>query len=347
MSRWTVRPIRALDGYAVEWADADGLLLSRGNRLFAARAADDRPSLLASFPAPAWKAAAGRWRLLQRLLRFGFYNVLRLPDGSLFVTFDRDIGLVRDGAVHAISGVRRPFRVLRAACALAADGNIYFGEYFYNEQREPVCIYRYRPGAGAVEIVHEFPSGAVRHVHGIYRDPHDERLWCLTGDRDDECRFTTSADGFATTEVVGRGDESWRAVSVQFTADFVYYGTDAEFQDNHLVRLRRATGEREPLCEVDGPVYYSQAVGGDLFFAVTAELCPGQKDRAATLWHVADDAAPSRVVSFEKDALPLHYFQAGILNLSRGPADGAGFYLQGQGLRGADNRVFRVERATG
>jgi hypothetical protein len=183
----------------------------------------------------------------------------------------------------------------------------------------------------------------VRHVHGIYRDPYTDRLWCLTGDRGGECRFVTSDDGFRHVEVVGSGNETWRCVSAQFTKEYVYYGTDAEFRPNHIYRLHLSSGQREVLGEIDGPVYYSRAVGGDLFFAVTAELCPSQKGRSATLWHVSDARAPSRVVSFEKDSWPIHYFQVGVLHLSQGPDDGAGFFMHAVGLAGADNRTFRVE----
>jgi hypothetical protein len=344
MTRWRARPLPPLRRHAVEWADGAGLLLARRNVLYAAAAADAAPRPLARIPAPGWKAIAARLRPLQRLLRFQVYNVLRLPDGSLFVTFDRSIGVVRNGSFRALAGVRRPCRVLRAACALAADGSVYFGEYLLNPERGPVHVYRCAPGSTEVEIVHSFPAGSVRHVHGIYRDPYTDALWCLSGDRGDECRFTTTADGFRSVDVVGCGDESWRGVSLQFTREHVYYATDAEFERNHLYRLARDGGRRQVLGEIGGPVYYSHAVGGDLFFAVSAELCPGQTDRAATLWHVSDSEPPSRVVSFVKDALPVRYFQAGILNLSRGPGDGAGFYFQGQGLAGADNRTFRVER---
>ena len=146
----------------------------------------------------------------------------------------------------------RTGRVLRSACALADDGNVYFGEYFQNPEREPIHVYRYTPGAPKLETVYTFPAGAVRHVHGIYRDPYTSRLWCLTGDRGDECRFLTTDDGFRSVDLVGSGDETWRCVSAQFTRDHVYYGTDAEFQTNHLYRFHRASGDRETLVEIDG-----------------------------------------------------------------------------------------------
>ena len=67
MTRWTVRAVPSLSGYAVEWADADGLLLSRGNRLYHATAPGETPRLYTRVPAPGWKAAVARIRLGERL----------------------------------------------------------------------------------------------------------------------------------------------------------------------------------------------------------------------------------------------------------------------------------------
>src|SRR5262249_41673775 len=44
---------------------------------------------LGVFPAPAWRSVLCRMRPAQRLLRFLFYNVLRMRDDVLFATFDR------------------------------------------------------------------------------------------------------------------------------------------------------------------------------------------------------------------------------------------------------------------
>lgn len=339
---WEVRPEPALAGFAVEWAEPERLLVSRRNRLYRTQAPGGRLSLLAEFPAPRWKASLARLRPAQRALRFLFYNVLALGDGTLFTSFDRSLGRLVDGRFLPIEGLARPFRVLRSACALGDDGCVYLGEYFDNSEREAVHVYRYVPGAGRLEVAYRFPPGAVRHVHGIYHDPQTGWLWCLTGDRGDECRICRTGDGFTTLETVGQGDESFRSVSAQFTERAIYYATDAEFRTNVLYRIDRISGERTALAELDGPVYYSAAVGGELFFGVTAELCPSQIGRSATLWHVSDATPPTRVVSFEKDAWPRRSFQFGILHFSRGPGQDGGFFLHGLALAGADNRTFFV-----
>jgi hypothetical protein len=342
--RWTVDREPALRGYQVEWADEEELLLSKRNQLFRTKEPGAPLELVAGFPAPAWRAAAARMRPLQRLLRFVFYNVIKLRDGRLFVSFDRSIGLVDGGRFEPIRTLR-PARILRGACALADDGNVYFGEYLANRERGPIRIYRYTSGRAEPEVVHDFSSHGVRHVHGIYRDPHDGSLWCATGDVGGECRILRSEDGFASIETVGEGDESWRSVSLAFTESHVYYAMDAQFEQNRILRLDRRTYERQVLGDVDGPVYFCRAVGRDVFFTVTAELCPSQVGRAASLVRISDDGEPETLCSFEKDRFRVGLFMMGTLNFPSGPWAPDRFYLHGVGLQQADNETFVVRRS--
>lgn len=340
--RASVGELPALRGFTVEWAEPGFFLLSRRNRLYRSEALRPPWTPLGEFPAPFWKSAIARLRPAQRALRFMCYNVLLLPDDEIFVTFGRDVGVFRGGVFHRLDGLRRPCRVLRSACALDDRGDVYFGEYIDNPERGEILVYRYTTGNDRVEVVHRFAPGAVRHVHGIYFDPFERSLWCLTGDWEHECGILKTSDGFRTLEPVGRGDETWRAVSILFTEGHVYYGMDAEFRTNHVFRLDRATGERTDLGEIDGPVYYSAAVGSDLFFAVTAELCPSQKGRSATLWHVSEGSELSPVTSFEKDAWDRRLFMHGMLHFPRGPGLNGSLLFHAVGLKSADNRTFRV-----
>jgi len=338
---WSVSEERRLRGYAVEWLATDSMLLSRRTRLYRQQGTAP-PELLGKIPAPWWERAAGRFRLGQRLLRALVYNVVPLGDGSLFVTYGKRVGLLRGGRFTPLA-LGRPCRVLRGGAAVGRDGCVYFGEYRTNRERQNVRVYRYPPGASEVEVAHVFHAGEVRHVHGIQRDPYDDSLWCLTGDFGQECRMLRTDDGFRTLQTVGSGDESWRCVSLLFTATHIYWATDAEFERNKLYRMERIGARREVLGELDGPTYYSQACGEDLFFGVAAQLCPSQTGRQASLW-CWNDGGLERVAAFEKDALPVSLFLPGTLHFPSGPGRAAEFYFHGVGLRRADNRTFRVQR---
>lgn len=337
---WTVREVEAWRGFAVEWAERGRFYLSRRHVLYHAATVAAPPTRVAVIDAPRWKALASHSRLAQRLLRFMVTNVAPLPGGDLLVAFDRTVGLVRQGHFAPAAGLRRPCRVLRSACAVSPEGLAYFGEYLANDDRGAIHLYEYTPAENRAAVVHTFAAGSIKHVHGVYHDPYSDAMFCLTGDRDAECRVLRSTDRCRTFETVGAGDESWRAVSLLFAAGSVTYGSDAEYRSNHLYRVDRATLARRSIGEVGGTVFYSKAIGDDLFFATTAENAPSQTDNVAALWHVGADERCRQLVSFAKDRWHPTWFQFGMLQFAGGVSDTeACFHTVGVD---GDNRVYRI-----
>lgn len=345
---WLVKDVPQLKGYAIEWVQPEFAILSKRNRLYQARTPMSELQLIGEVKSNGLKQIAANFRLGQRLGRFMVYNAIPLADGTIFVTFDTQVGLVSKGVYQPLDGLGRPFRVLRGACAVGKDGAVYFGEYLDNADRGPMSIYKYLSGSSSATLTHTFASGKVRHIHGVYADPQSDAIWCVTGDGPTESRIMRSDDYFASIETVGEGDESWRTVSLQFTRDAVIYASDAEFHQNHIYRLDRRTGNRDALGEIDGPVYFSHAVGEDLFFAVTAELCPSQKKSEATLWHVDRDGKMERVFSAKKDMfqnkLLAGLFMPGTMHFPAGVPNPNETYFHGVGLSGIDNRTLRLYR---
>jgi hypothetical protein len=341
-SGWTLTEEAALRGFSVEWAEPGRLILARRNELYEAAAPDARPRPLGRLDAGPWRPLLARIRPAQRALRFGFYNLLRLPDGTFFYTFDKGVGTWDGRSFAPLPGLVRPTRVLRGAAALDREGEVWFGEYVGNADRHEIHVYRYRPGTSRVEIAYTFPRGAVRHVHGIYADPFGPELWCVTGDGPPECRMLRTRDGFRSLETVSAGDESWRCVSLLFTPRGAYYGSDAEFVQNHLYFVDRTSLARTRLGPIDGPVYYTRALGDDLFFGVTAELCPSQTGKHASLWHLRDGERPHRMLTIPKDALPVRWFQPGTWQFARGPGLPDRLLVHLLGLAGHDNRTYSL-----
>jgi hypothetical protein len=340
---WTAENIPELRGYAVEWAEPNNFYLSRRNELFHTETLKPPFKKIAVARAPAWKSAASRVRLAQRVFRFMFTNVVALANNDLFVTFDKSVGIVRGGEYLELKNLARPCRVLRFACAVDARENIFFGEYLANSERGAMRIYRYTPGADSLEIAYTFAPGSVRHIHGIYFDSFTDSLVCLTGDDEKECRMLRSFDNFKTLETVGAGDETWRAVSVIFDEDSIYYGMDAEYRANHVYKINRKTGERKSLGEVSGTVFYSKKIGADLFFTTTAENAPSQTENVAALWRVDENDELTRVASFEKDRFHPSLFMFGTIHFPYANRFEDRLYFQLVGVRG-DNRTFCAKR---
>jgi hypothetical protein len=338
---WNIREERGLRGYCAEWVGPDGLILSRAERLFAADSLEPPFRPLASFPGPWWKNLPSRLRLGQRVLRWMYYNVVGLDSDTAFLTFGKSLGVLRGGRVELLDPqLARPTRVLRGGCGVTPDGEVFFGEYVPNPERGPIRIYSYSRASNKVRVARQFAAGEIRHIHGIFWDRHEGALWMTAGDVGGECRIVRSRDGFQTMDVVGSGDETWRAVSLQFTADAFYYGTDAEFRANSLYRVDRHTGERTELAQVPQTVFYSQSVGDDLFFGTTAEL--GSRPESA-VWRVGGRSA-ERVVGYNKDIHHRILFMYGTLHFPLGAAYRDSLLVHGVALSGADNRTFRISR---
>ena len=338
---WIVEPVPELRGYTIEWAEEGNYYLSRRNILF--QTDDLKPPFkkIAVINAPFWKVAAGNFRLGQRLLRFMVTNVFALNNGDLFVTFDKSVGVVRNGKYQELKGLARPCRVLRGACALNKNGDIFFGEYLANPERGEMRIYRYKQGSDSLEIVYTFPPNSIKHIHGLYLDEFTGAIYCLTGDVEKECRIIRSTDAFQNIEIIGEGDETWRAVSILFDKENFYYGTDAEFRANQIYKVKRSTLERENLGEVDGTVFYSKQLGKDLFFTTTAENAPSQKENVAALWNVNLMGKSEIVIKFNKDQWHKTLFMFGTIHFPTVNKLEKELYFHLVGVK-EDNQTFRV-----
>jgi len=336
---WKVEELPRLRGFTVEWAEDGNFILSRRNVLFSATSLDGPLEQIAAIDALFWKRSASRSRLAQRLLRFMVTNIVRLANGELFVTFDKSVGVIRDGKYSLLNGLHRPCRVLRSACAVDAEGDLFFGEYLANEERGEMRIYKYTAGTDSLNVAYVFPPGSIKHIHGVYSDEFTGSLFCLTGDKDAECRVLRSFDGFRTIETVGQGDETWRAVSVVFGKNNFYYGTDAEFRPNQIFRVDRADLSRTTIGEVDGTVFYSKRHGEDIFFTTTAENAPSQKENVASLWHVSPDGQCSELAKFQKDRWHKTLFMFGTIHFPYRNAFSDKLYFSLVGVKG-DNCTY-------
>lgn len=342
--KWKVENVPELRGYAVEWAEKDNFYFSRRNQIFHSTSFKLPFKLIATIDAPLWKKAASNLRLAQRVLRFMVTNVIPLSNNDLFVTFDKSVGIVRNGKYQALRNLTRPCRVLRSACALDNNGDVFFGEYLDNAERGEMRIYKYSTGADALEIACTFPPHFTRHIHGLYFDEFTDSIFCLTGDKEKECKILRSVDGFKTFETVGEGDETWRAVSVLFDENSFFYGMDAEYQTNHIYKVMRENLSRKSLGEVNGTVFYSKQIAGNLFFTTTAENAPNQTENVAALWRIDENDNLENLISFKKDRWHPTLFMFGTIHFPYANKLENELYFQLVGVE-EDNQTFRIRRA--
>lgn len=282
-------------------------------------------------------------RLAQRAARGDKCNVYVNREG-------RVLG-VRASTVYAVDGgnLRRIGRI-NGDCVLhdgfAEDqlGWTYFGEYFRNPERLAVRIWRTDPALSALEVAREFPAGQIRHVHGIFADPYDDRaLWASVGDLRNECYLIRTGDRFASMTWFGDGTQKWRAVKLFFTPTHVTWITDSHLEQNFACRMDRRTGALEIGQEVDCSGWYGTTTRSGHFLAgTTVERGPAIKSKHASLLF-SDDGFHWQVAHrFRKDRYPMRFFKYGVINFPSGSMELGDLYLSGEGLVELDGRVIRA-----
>ncbi len=116
-----------------------------------------------------WKfALLSRFRILSRLFRADvhFYTTLQIgmpvciAKKGVFIYNEKSRNFEK--SFHVTRGTR-PLNICEDA-----DGNIYFGEYFHNPDRDSVNIYKSSDYGRRWEIVYTFPAHSIRHIHGLH-----------------------------------------------------------------------------------------------------------------------------------------------------------------------------------
>ena len=186
----------------------------------------------------------------------------------------------------------------------------------------------------------------IRHIHFVQYDPYSNGVWVGTGDRDDESALYFSKDRGETFVAILSGDQKYRAVSLIFTPDYIYWGSDIPTRQNYIYRLNRKTGEVEALAEVGGTAMYSAVLqNGILLFATNAE---GQSEgksslpnNEAQIWASINGTSWENIASWRKDRLP-YKIGFGTIFFPRGQLDDV-VYFSAQALHGIGGKLIKAQ----
>lgn len=223
----------------------------------------------------------------------GMHNVVVLPSGTILIQYD---GIYRfDGTgtdarlVYRFTDENLYGPLKNGFVVDDSSGNVYFGEY-NNQRPYSVRIVRGTDDGRTWQVCHRFPSGEIKHVHGIVPDPYRRRLWVCTGDNDQESNLFYTDDDFGSLQRFNGGSQTWRMVSLIPTEDALIWGSDAgrdaPAADNHIYRWSFAKNRIEQLQYINKPAYYSTRLrDGSLVLGTTLE--PGQQgigEHTADIW---------------------------------------------------------------
>jgi len=279
-------------------------------------------------------------RILERLFR---------SDKCLAIPHAGSVIIIRAGVIYRWRESLEPIGNIRGDCplhasaAVSSSGNLYFGEYYMNQERGTVSVIRVRPGCSA-EAAHVFSAGSIRHIHGIYRDPFAPlRLWVTVGDEQGECYIYWTDDEFCSLHRMGDGSQWWRAVGLVFTKERVTWGTDSPHMPNHFVSFDRRDGKLIVGQPVDGTVWYAGTTSDGLHYASSSvEKGPGVRTNQARVWVSRDAETWIPACSFTKDRYPMPHFKWGTISFPSGTFTARDLWISGEALQGLDGVSTRV-----
>jgi len=257
-------------------------------------------------------------RIHARLMRRGIHSLKILHDGKILLVAKNVISVVDS----ANENIVRSFSISRGSRPLFVcenqNGDLFWGEYFRNKQRENVNIFMSCNQGKSWHVVYNFEANSIRHVHGVFCDPYDNRIWVTTGDEDHESAIWVTDDNFKSLDKIIGGNQQARALHLLLTNDYVYFGTDTPFEKNHIYRLDKNSGRVENLASVDTSVYWGTKVGDALFFSTAVEPSSANICEFASIWGSLDGKGWREVAKYKKDFWPWKYFQIGQIYLPQG-----------------------------
>jgi hypothetical protein len=171
------------------------------------------------------------------------------------------------------------------------DDVLFIGEYYRNDERSMVKVYRSYDFGYTWDTAHEFQSGSIRHIHALLKDPYEEKIWICTGDLDDESRIGWSSDDLQTINLIGQGGQAWRTCHLVFSEDNVYWGADT-YSGSHsgIYRWDRQQKQLNKLMPVDGAVFFGTRLAkGTIVMSTDREGFQNEKDNKTRLFIICEN----------------------------------------------------------
>jgi len=336
---------KAVPNMLVHWVDRREVWASSNYTLYISKDRGETFIKMADLSVNPLTRMFGKSRFIARALRLGIRDLRKLKSGTILMIADKKIFRSSNGTFKIVHSFTNGLGPLREGWCEDDKGNCYLGEYFLNDRRDtPVNLLTSTDDGQSWETIHSLRH--IRHIHCVQYDPFSGRIWMGTGDRDAESSISFSADEGKTWTEIGSGDQMFRAVSLLFTEEHVYWGSDAPTKQNYIQRYVRDSKQIERLVAVDGPVHYSVKLGnGVLLFATTAEgNSEGQSaewDNKAHIWASRNGTRWEDLMSWEKDMYP-YILGYGRVYFAHGQYRDT-LHFTTRSLKEADDTLFRAK----
>lgn len=286
-----------------------------------------------------------RFKLTRRLLRAEITDCIVLGNNDRVVIAKKGLFAQRNGNDYFEKCFSIPRGSKPLNICIAPSGNLYFGEYFQNMEKQSVNIYESEDNGQSWHVVFTFPEGNINHIHGLFYDKYTNRIWVATGDRENECIIGYTEDEFKTFVEVFRGGQEYRTCQLFFYKDFIVFGTDTQYEQNVIKKFDRQTLEITELQKVQGSVIKGGQVGDVAFISTTVEPSKVNTDKYAHLWVTKDGIHWEERYKAKKDWLPATLFQFGTFEFPQyyGIEKMERLYFSGRALKGLDGKTTYID----
>lgn len=286
-----------------------------------------------------------RFSLTRRFLRAEITSFYQLANGDKIVVAKKGLFLQKKGTKTFDKCFVMPRGSKPLNLCFAPSGNIFFGEYFQNIEKQAVNIYCSEDNAKTWHIAYTFEAGNINHIHGLFFDKYTNRIWVATGDRENECIIGYTEDEFKNFVEVFRGGQEYRTCQLFFYNDFIVFGTDTQYQQNVIKKFDRKTLEITELQQVQGSVIKGGQVGDVAFISTTVEPSDVNTDKWAHLWVTKDGLHWEEKYKAKKDWLPATLFQFGTFEFPQyyGIEKLERLYFSGRALKGLDGKSTYID----
>lgn len=244
------------------------------------------------------------YKFTRRLMRAEITSLYELADGAMVAIAKKAI--FRKEKNEQL--FRKVFSVPRGSKPLnvcfSKEGKAYFGEYFQNIEKEDVHVYESDDDCRTWKIVYTFPKGNINHVHGLFFDHYTNRIWILTGDRENECIIGWTDDGFKTLHEELRGGQEYRSCQLFFYKDFIVYATDSQYIENEIRAINRKTLQISSLGKIQGSAIKGGQIGEFAYLSTTVEPSKVNNDKYSHLWVSRNGQEWKELFKVRKDRWP-------------------------------------------
>ena len=244
------------------------------------------------------------YKLTRRLFRVEITGYYELIDNSLLLIAKKGFFLKKANESNFTKVLDIPRGSKPLNICIAENGKVYFGEYFQNIEKQEVHVYCSTDNCETWKIAYTFSAGNINHIHGLFFDPYTERIWILTGDRQNECIIGWTNDGFKTLHEELRGGQEYRSCQLFFYKDFIVFATDSQYIENEIRAIDRKTLRITTLQKVQGSVIKGGQCGNISYLSTTVEPSRVNLDKSSHVWISKDGTTWAEVFSAKKDWYP-------------------------------------------